>query len=388
MPPKPKRSPAPTLSHLKHSKQVLEDFLYQYLPLLSGMGSISRLNLFSWSSSRWSLSPDAKQGLPFMILDALRLQRNHLLQQKLPLKPFSLSLLSTKEDSAFSKALLALQIVNNQSHTAKLSLHSLDWQGHIKQLQLQLQQQPAAERNFLLLDPLGLTLPSLQELLQSLPKKLDVLLLLPLQSLQLAGGYAFKQPLAEEIQQLAKRLPEVPQPEAEAPEVTTLQLIEQIRHQLGLSSNRFVMHLLYQDEATPLLLLGLTTDALMMEKMLQARSKLEALQAQQLQTGAQLGLFGVPAPSDATPDAGVDPPTVEQLIWQKQEWNNQDLYKALLTQEIPVQEGIKVVQALIAAGKLEVLDEKKKKYPTAANLALTNTAFKLPAPSRYFRHVK
>ncbi|MBW3544243.1 MAG: hypothetical protein KY428_01365, partial [Bacteroidetes bacterium] len=83
MPPKPKRTPHPALHHLKHSRQLLEDFLYQYLPQLSSMGSLSRINVYTWCNSRWGLSPDGKQGLPFMVLEALRLQRQHLLQHLL-----------------------------------------------------------------------------------------------------------------------------------------------------------------------------------------------------------------------------------------------------------------------------------------------------------------
>jgi hypothetical protein len=384
MPPKPKRLPAPALSHLKHSRQLFEDFLYQYLPQLSSMGSISRLNLYCWFSSRWGLSPDASQGLPFMLLEALRLQRQHLLAQKLPLKPFSISLLSDKNDSRLPKAAEALYEFNKQSHTAKVAHYLLDWQDHGRQLQSHLQQQPAAERNLLLLDPAGLTLPGLQELLLLLPKKLDILMVLPAQALQLAAGVPLKNPAPEEVQQLATKLPTLTPPAEEEPEPTA-RLIRELRQQLASSSNRLVMHFSPPEGTAPLLLFGVSTDTLMMEKMLQARYQLELLQARQLQTGAQLGLFGARCSAQAPAETNHPAAVLEHLFSQKPEWNNQELYKAILEQELSVQEAGKAVLALIEAGKVEVLDEKKKKQPAIASLSLSNTAFKLPAPSRFFR---
>lgn len=335
-------------------------------------------------NSRWALSPDAQQGLPFMILEALRLQRQHLLAQKLPLKPFSLSLLCPKEDTATPKAVLALQDLNTHSHTAKIAYRCLDWQEHLKQLQLQLQQQPAAERNLLLLDPVGLSLPSLQELVTLLPKKLDLLLLLPLSALHLAGGgVSGKNPIPAEIQQLGERLPGLPQVAGEEPAPPSL-LLAHVKQQLRESSKRFVMQVQQVEESLPLLLLGLTTDALMMEKMLLASQCLEVQKAQQLQFGAQLGLFKTTELPDGMPNAA-SIAALEQLFSQQAEWDNQALYKAILEQEIPVQEATTAVQELLKAGAIEVLNEKKKKLVDSSALSLTNTAFKLPAPSRFFR---
>ena len=197
MPPKPKRLPPPALQHLKNSRQLLEDFLYQYLPQLTGMGAISRINLFTWFSGQWGLTPDGSQGIPYMVLEALRLQRQHLLTLKMSIKPLTLNLLGPKEDKLLQKALPQLQELNSQSRTATINNLELPWQELLRQLQLQLQKQPPAERNLLLLDPMDLPLPKLTDLLQLLPKKLDLLLVLPTNAIRHTGGMLQKSPLPE-----------------------------------------------------------------------------------------------------------------------------------------------------------------------------------------------
>lgn len=388
MPPKPKRLPPPALQHLKHSRQLLENFLYQYLPQLTGMGSISRINLYTWFSGQWGLTPDGSQGIPYMVLEALRLQRQHLLMHKLAVKPLTLSLLSPKEDKLLQKALPQLQELNSQSRTATINSLGLSWQDLLKLLQQQLQRQPAAERNLLLLNPIDLPLPSLIELLQLLPKKMDLLLVLPATAIRQAGGILQKHPLPEVILALAKWLSpllqietaEIAEPEIPA---STASLLQQLKATLAGSSKRFVMHYPVTEESTPIVLVGLTHDALMMEKMLLARRRLEELQARQLQTGNQLGLFGSNAAAKTETVAAAD--HLVQLLARQGEWSNQELYGALLQQELLPQEAAKLIQELIGTGKLEVLDEKKKKKAATDALGISHTAYKLPAPSRYFR---
>ncbi len=386
MPPKPKRLPNPFLHHLKNSRQLLEDFLYQYLPQLTGMGAISRINLYTWCNSRWSLTPDGMQGLPYMVLDALRLQRQHLLQHKLSLKPLSLTLLGAKEDAVLQKAFSQLQESSNQSHTARVTILQLPWQEQLKQLQAQLLRQPATERNLLILNPLELSLPRLPEFLQLLPRKVDVLMLLPTAALLHAGGVVQKIAPAPAIVALSNWLaPFLNKQEGEAAEIppTAAELIQQLKAGISEQNTHFILHHPLAAEAAPVLMMGFTTDALIMEKMLQARQQLTLLAQQQLQAGNQLGLFGA-----CIGTAETRTPVTEhllQLFALQPEWNNQSLYKALLQQEILPPEATKEILALLAAGKLEMLDEKKKKQPVTASIALSHTAYKLPAPARYFR---
>lgn len=387
MPPKPKRTPHPALHHLKHSRQLLEDFLYQYLPQLSSMGSLSRINVYTWCNSRWGLSPDGKQGLPFMVLEALRLQRQHLLQHKLPLKPLSLTLLGENEDLLLQKSLQRLQEISSQSHTARVSALLLPWQDQLKQLQAQLLKQPVSERNLLILDPLELPLPRLADFLQLLPKKLDLLMVLPAAALMQAGGVAQKSLPAAAIQALALWLSPHLQPEAFAALAqppTALDILQQLKTALTKQSNRFIMHLPADSENAAVVVLGITADALFMERMLQARQQLHALVQQQLLAGNQLGLFDATT-METAPATRPLAQQILQLFQEQPEWNNQELYKALLQQEILAPDASREITALAAAGKLELLNEKKKKQPPTTNPALSHTAYKLPAPSRYFR---
>ncbi|WP_040396456.1 hypothetical protein [Cesiribacter andamanensis] len=368
--------------HLKHSRQLLEDFLYQYLPLLTGMGAVSRLNLWGWFSGTWALRPDASGGLPYMVLEALRLQRQFLLQQKRPLKPLSLSLYAPQQDRLLLRALPQLEELNRRNPTATLAASTATWQEVLKQLQAQLLRQPAAERNLLLLDPLEISLPPLPELLQLLPKRMDVLLLLPLAAVQDTAGLPGRQPLPEAVAALARWLaPHLPAPLAEAQEAPgPALLLEQLRQKLMDTCGHFA--LLQQPEANSLALFGLSQDALMMEKMLQARQKLQQREVQQMETGDQLGLFAAP-PSPAAPANLQD--RLLALLARQPEWSNQELYKALLQQELLPQDVLAPLAALVNAGILQVLNEKKKKIKEPITLPLSHTAFKLPAPACFFR---
>ncbi|WP_224997584.1 hypothetical protein [Cesiribacter sp. SM1] len=389
MPPKPKRLPPPTLHHLKHSRQLLEDFMYQYLPQLSSLGAISRINVFCWFSGKWGLTPDAKGGLPFMVLEALRQQRQHLLSNKSTIKPLGLSLFGSADDSLLPKALPLLQELNNQSHTARISHQLAGWKEILKELQLQLQRQPATERNLLLLDPLDLPISSLRELLQLLPKRLDVLLLMPAPAVALSGGYVPKKEPAEAMAALSATLsPLLTAPAEEQTEEKTLPLLfQELKQGLAGSTGRFVMHYSAAAPEHTVCLYGLSHDALMMEKMLQARQKLKKISEKNVQPGNQLGLFG----GGSTADAETDPAAaeinicVERILSAEEELDNQALYTLLLQHELLPQEGIQGLQYLIEAGKLDVLNEKKKKQKSAGTLPISHTAYKLPAPSCYFR---
>lgn len=399
MPPKPKRLPHPVQQHLKHSRQLLEDVLYQYLPQLSGLGAISRLTLYSWFRGRWGLSADASAGIPYMMLEALRLQRQHLLQQKLALKPLGLSLLGPADDALQTKVLPLLETLNKQSHTAKVNSIFGPWQEVLKSLNPLLQRQPATERNLLVLDPLELGLPPLKDLLSLLPRRLDVFMVLPAAALTLAYTQALsadeaiqaqtaaadKNPLHESVQELAVWLmPFFTTDQQAAPEeVTSAYLIKQFKESLAASCKRYAVH--YHPTAeSPLLLIGLTSDTLMAEKMLLAKAKLVRLTLEEKLAGNQLGLF-----NSGTQEAGVLAEELEaeitSLLARQPEWDNQALYNALLHAEILPQQAIPVVEQLITQKKLEVLDEKRKKTKAIAPLPLNQTAYKLPAPSRYFR---
>lgn len=387
MPPKSKRLPHPSLHHLKHSRQLLEDFLYQYLPLYTGMSAISRVNLFVWCTGQWGLSPDGKSGLPFMVLEALRQQRQHLLNQKATIKPLSLYLFGTPEDKLLLKAAVLLQEVNKQSHTATISHQALHWQEVVKQLQVQLQRQPASERNLLILDPAALQLPGLKEVLSLLPKRIDILLLLPIEAILQATGFPAKGTPPAAVAALSSSLTKLLPAPQENPVVTEEKeeaaSFQEARKALSLVSSRYTMH--HYPPGSTVALYGLSQDALIMEKLLQARHHLRMLAQQHVQAGNQLGLFGSTAPQAPAAPSEEITHLLLLLFSQQPEWDNQRLYEALLQQEILPQQAVPPLLQLASGGKVEVLDEKKKKIKNADSLGLTPTAHKLPAPSRYFR---
>ena len=146
------------------------------------------------------------------------------------------------------------------------------------------------------------------------------------------------------------------------------------------------MHYPGADEDSQVIIFGLTHDTLMMEKMLLSRHKLELQALEKTRAGLQLGLFaGQPSGQQkSTYSLGEQ---VTKLLSGQPEWNNQELYHALLHEGLLPKEAVTTLQAMVETGKLEVLDEKKKKLKTPGSLPITQTASKLPAPSRYFRLV-
>ena len=122
----------------------------------------------------------------------------------------------------------------------------------------------------------------------------------------------------------------------------------------------------------------------MIEKMLFSRHKLEQLALEEIQAGPQLGLFkGKTEEAPAILSSSQD--KLLELLASRAEWNNQELYSVLLHNELLPQEMLPLMLKLIASGRLEVLDEKKKKLKEPGTLPVTQTAYKLPVPSRYFR---
>lgn len=353
------------------------------------MGAVSRLNLYTWFSGPWGLLPDAKGGVPYMILEALRLQRQHLLTQKQTLKPLSLSLLGHSDDRLLHKSINYLQEQNKQSHTASIKANTAaGWQDIVKQLQPELQRQPSSERNLLLLDPLALDLPPFTELLQLLPKKLDIILVLPFASLLKAGREDLKEPLPDAVLSVVKWISPLLNPaqavaDDENPADT---LLQQLKHAFTESSKRFVMHYPSPHVHSPIVLFGLTHDSLMMEKMIISVQKLKQQALEERQAGLQLGLFGAKTKEQPTENDSFREQLLK-LLARQPEWNNQELYQAMLHEELLPREASPLLQALHEAGQLEVLDEKKKKLKSPGTFPINQTAYKLPAPSRYFRLV-
>lgn len=359
--------------------ELYEGFLYQYLPQLAGLSYITRVNIYDYFGSA-GLDRTATLGTPFLIFQALLKQRQHQLRKKLPLKPFTLRLLHPGLQNAFSKAFDLLVQNNTTSNTCKLESWSFPFPEMIKKLARQIQQQPASEKNLLLLDPLGIPQFSLQELRFLADKKIEFILFLPVCFLwQLHAKPEKGSPPIELIslkQILDNHFPAAHpywSPELSLPEFGAF-LKEAFRMEGNFYTALEPTDPIWTDGA----LLAFSADAFFMEKILQAFQRIQP--ANTPPPGEQLPLFQSREPKEeALPDVQ------KILLLLAGETENQKLYEKSLQAGFLPLELQKGLTHLLDKGKIEVLDEKKKPLSFIPKNCLSHTAFKAVKPVCYFK---
>lgn len=366
-------------NYLGQKMELYESFLYQYLPQLAALSFITRINIYDYFGSA-GLDRTATLGTPFLIFQALLKQRNHQLKKKLPLKPFTLRILHPGQQSSFSKAFDLLLQNNTTSNTCKLESWPFTFPEMIKKLARQIQQQPASEKNLLLLDPLGIPQFSLQELRSLADKKVEFILYLPVSSLWHLHAKPEKGTPSVELIRLKQVLDDhFPathpywSPELRAPEFAA-----HLKEAFGMEGNFYSALQPAGAGRNESALLAFSGDAYMMEKILQAFEGIQAVNSPL--PGEQLPLFqNKKQKEEPVSDLA------EILLLLREETQNQMLYeKGLQAGFLPLQLQ-KGLSCLLEEGKIEVLDEKKKPLPAIPPNCIGLTAFKAAKPLCYFR---
>ena len=378
-----KRVPSKESVHLKMKVALYESFLFGYLPQLTALSFLTRINLLD-AFTLAGLTQPGTQGTPFAAYRAIHKQRQHQLKKQLPIKPFSLSLLSPPESSAANTALEALQTANQESNTCKLAHWPVSISEGIKQLGRQQQAQPASERNLLLLDPLGAPAAFVKEVRRLADKKTALIIPLPFAVLWQLHQKPDKEPGLDAYSQLKQILDSYfPADHGYwSVENTATDFANHLKEAFRMEGLFYTaLEPAPAEELPPMVLLGLSPDAFMMEKMLQA---LQGLRSEgSPPAGAQLGLF-LPSTNilSATPHPEEVALTLQLL---KKETNNQELYaKALQAGYLPVQlqENLENLQE---EGRIAVRNEKGKLLPEVPKGCVSFTAFKAAKPSCWFQ---
>lgn len=367
-------------AHLSRKIALYESFLFRYLPHLSSLSFITRLNIFDMFGSA-GLDRLGGQGTPFIIFEALRKQRLHQLRHKLPLKPFTFTLLSSTESPAVAAAMLRLQAANTLSSTCKIDCREESVHDSIKQLFRQLQQQPMGERNLLLLDPLGIPQFSMADLQRLGSRKLELILFLPLAALWQLHHKPEKTAAGPELLELKKQLDSLFPPEHYywSEELTPPGYMDCLKSGLQLQEDVFTALEPAGTEFPEAALFAMSPDGFMMEKVLQALQSLRPTAAQ-IPAGNQLGLFQADQPEEQDP---VNTQEVRALL--PEETSNQQLYKSGLHNGLLPAQLYDKLSILLKEDKIEVLDEKKKLLHALPANCISFTAFKAPKPSCYIR---
>ena len=343
----------PGAYHLQQKIMLYESFLFRYLPQLSSLSFVTRLNLFD-HFSELGLNRLGSQGSPFVIFNALHKQRQHQLKQQQPLKPLSLTLISPPVDSLAALAFDALQQANQLSNSCKLNHWPQSPAEGFKRIALQIQKQVASEKNLLLFDPTGYPLEIVEALRPLSDKKIEIVLFLPLKALWLLHLQPEKEPAVPAYQSLKAAIDQLfpaEHPywgeEIAAPAFCSF-LKEGFRVQ-----GRFYTALEVDSEALPeAALLCMSPDAFMMEKMLQALQP--SGKKNMPPAGQQLGFFA------STPQQPSPPDTTAVQALLLEEKDNRQLYAEGLQAGLLPAQLLEGLQQLLEKGWLEVIDEKGK----------------------------
>lgn len=377
-----KRAPSKESVHLKEKVALYESFLFRYLPQLTALSFVTRINLLD-AFSLAGLNRPGTQGTPFAAFRAIHKQRQHQLKRQLSLKPFSLSLLSSPECPALPAAFEALQAANQESNSCKLTHWPLGINEVIKQLARQQQSQPASERNLLLLDPLAGPSSFVSELRRLADKKTALILPLPFAALWQLHQKPDKAPGLQAYKDLKQMLDEhFPEGHDYWSEENSAAVFA------GHLKELFRMEGLFYSALEPapvtevpeMVLVGLSADAFMMEKLLHALQQLRPDSSPA--AGAQLGLFFA-TDTKQQPAASQD---VKALAFQllKEETDNQQLYaKGLQAGYLPTQLQ-ESLEELFQEGSLVVLKEKGQPASGFPKACISFTAFKAAKPSCSF----
>ncbi len=378
-----KRAPSQESVHLKTKMALYERFLFGYLPQLAALSFVTRINILD-AFNQMGLNKLGSQGTPFIVYQAIHKQRQHQLKKQLPLKPINFNLLSPAESPALLPAFEALQSINQESNSCKLVLWSQGISDGIKQFARQQQTQPASERNLLLLDPLAAPSSFLQELKRLNDKKTALILPLPLAVLWQLHQKPEKELGLAVYQELKQALDACFPPEhAYWSEENTLSDFAGYLKDLFTLDGLFFCALEPAPvaETAGMVLVGLCADAFIMEKLLLALQGLRP--ASTPASGAQLGLFSGLQSTTAHAPAQPAAPLVLQLL--QEEKDNQALYiHGLQAGLLPLQLQ-ESLEELLAAGKIEILNEKGKPLPTVPIGCISFTAYKAPKPGCSFQ---
>lgn len=378
-----KRAPSRESVHLKSKVALYESFLYGYFPQLTALSLVTRINVLD-AFSQAGLSQSGTQGTPFTVFRAIRRQREHQLKRRLTLKPYSLSLLIPPDTAALPTALETLQAANQDSNSCKLAHLPLGINEGIRQLARQQQGQPAGERNLLLLDLLGAQGSFSQELFRLADKKTAVILPLPLAALWQLHQKPDKSPGLQLYKELKQALDtHFPADHAYwSPESTSATFATQLKEAFRMEGLFYsALEPAPATEIPEMVLIGLASDAFLMEKVLQALQGLRS--ATSPAAGAQLGLFQPSENTFAETLGQQGEEVVLQLL--KEKMDNQSLYtKGLQAGYLPAQLQ-KLLEQLKKDDKMVVLNEKGQPLSGLPQACISYTAFKGPKPSCSFR---
>lgn len=367
-------------AHLSRKIALYECFLYRYLPQLTSLSFITRINLFDLFGSA-GLDRLGSQGTPFIIYEALRKQRLHQLKHRLSIKPLTLTLLAPPERPETTVALQQLQAANTLSNTCKIDCREQPIHESIKKLLGQLQRQPASERNLLLLDPLGIPQFSMADLQLLSRRKLELILFLPLSALWQLHRKPEKAAAGPELLHLKKQIDSL-FPAGHlywSEELNAPEFMDCLKSGLQLQENLFTALEPAGAELPEAALFAMSPDGFMMEKVLQALQSLRPAAAH-IPAGDQLALFHTSQADEQEPLN-----TQEILALLQEETSNQDLYKSGLQGGLLPAQLHSGLVVLLKQDKIEVLDEKKKPLSALPANGISFTAFKAPKPACYFR---
>ncbi|WP_017731419.1 hypothetical protein [Nafulsella turpanensis] len=364
--------------HLQHKMALYESFLFRYLPQLSSLSFITRLNLFDLFSLH-GLNRHGTQGTPFVIFNALHKQRQHQLKQQQSLRPLTLTLLSPPAEPLANGAFEALQQANLLSNSCRLNHWSVSAGEALKKLALHLQKMPASEKNLLFFDlaDSSVKIPDALRLLTG--KKIEVIFFLPVKALWQLHLHPHKDSPLPAYRSLKQSLDQLFP--AEHPyfsdEITVQDFCRYLKEAFRLEGRFYTALETGGEELSEAALLCLSADAFMMEKMLQAFPPAQANAAPP--AGQQLGFF---SSSMEEPVSYTDTSTLEALLSKKVD--NKQLYEEGLQAGLLPARVMEGLQSLLEKGQLEIVDEKGKRLPTIPPNCIGFTAFKAGKPGCYF----
>lgn len=369
-------------THLSLKAALYERFLYAYLPQLSSLSHIKRINLFD-AFGNAGLDRLGRQGTPYVHFHALQAQRQHRFKQGLPLKPFSLTMLSPEDQATSEVAQQQLLQKNALSNTCKIDLWQTPIQESIKKLSRQLQQQAAGEKNLLFIDPLGIPHFSFQDLRILLSRKAELILFLPLSALWKLHRKPEKTTTSFELQGLKQALDGL-FPDKHLywnDKLSPLEFMACLKEGLCLQDKLFTALEPVGSELPEAALVGVSADGFMMEKLLQALQILRPERS--IPSGQQLAIFHH-CPENNPPGKESIPLChhITPFLWNRTD--NKILYGVALQGGFLPAQLQEALQRLLVQEILAISDEKGKALPALPANCISYTAYKAAKAICYF----
>lgn len=372
---KPKKKGA---RHLQQKILLYENFLFRYLPQLSSLSFITRLNLFDHCTI-YGLNRLGSQGTPFVIYRALHKQRQHQLKHQQSLKPFSFTLISPPSDTLATLAFDALQQANQLSSSCKLSQWKEAPAEGLKKLALQIQKQVQGEKNLLLFDPTGFPLNITEALRTLLGRKIELALFLPLKALWHLHLQPEKEPEEPAYRLLKQSIDQLFSAEHLywSKEITAAEFCHFLKEGFRMNGRFYTALETKGGELPESALLCMSSDAFMMEKMLQSLHNVT--EKNLAPTGQQLGFFI----SSSAPPVSTDTSVLKVLL--QEEKDNRQLYHEGLQAGLLPSQLMEGLQQLLMEQWLEVTGEKAKPLPQIPPNCIGYTAYKAGKAACFFR---